>query len=641
MAKKKDEAASKSEELEKGSDHNTQGEVVASSKPGVLQRFHRRYVDPAKVWVGESLITLAQPFKPRRLGRVLVREKLLTKPQLERVLAHQKEMGLTIGRAVVALGYATESEVLAVLSRYYGVTAESLEDDLAGMIRNRIVMDWTMLRRAAVFKLKLALFSIVMMAFTSVVIGALMLGRQADRLQNEVLKEGAVRLDMAAYLGQDLLTWKPEPPPPEPVRKAPAKNTAARKKTPTPIPEKIEPPKLVRRNKFKVSEFFPEISKQKNIFYVQAIDPSGIVLSHTISAAVGRQSQLPEPIGTVKLLGDVSYFHYLEPNRGDMLFLTRPVKAENEVLGHIQMSLSLKDVEKTLWQDAAVGALVGLLLLAFLLTLLLQLGGIILDPPSTLLVTPQEVGQGSRRFLLSLRRNHEFEDMARSFSTLSGELRQKLLMEQSFGRYVAPEVMDMIMKSSESGWLKGSRNDATVLFTDVRGFTKMSEEREPEEVVDALNEYFAIASEVIQGEGGYVDKFIGDAVLGVFGVPEANPDHAFLAVKAASAMQRKLNGKMRTRKNFLLAHVGVGINSGPLVCGTVGSKAKMEYTVIGDTVNVASRINHLAGAGEIVISQSVLDLLPKERVTVEDLPPQTVKGKSQPLSVYKLMKSKL
>ncbi|MDH4247538.1 MAG: hypothetical protein OEW39_06955, partial [Deltaproteobacteria bacterium] len=591
MAKKKAERGAQETPPpipESGSTEESEG---TQPKPGVLQRFHRRFVDPARQWVGESLISMAQPFKPRRLGRVLLREKLITKPQLKRVLEHQKETGLTIGRAVVALGYATESEVLAVLSRHYGVTAESLEDDLAGMIRNRIVMDWTMLRRSAVFKFKLAVFSMVMMGFTSIVIGALMLGREADRLQNEVMRESALRLEMAAFLGRELLTPKEEPAPPEPVRNAKtspgAKTKSKSKKDPPPPPEKKPPPPR-RKEALKITQFFVG-AVQKNVVYSQVIDPTGLVLAHSVPAAVGKQSKLPEPLGLIKPQGEVSYFRYVEPKRGETLFLTRPIKSGDELLGHAQMSVSLQDVVRTLWQDAAVGALVGLLVLAFLLTLLLQMGGIILDPPSTLLVTPQEVGQGSRRFLLSLRRNHEFEDMARSFSTLSGELRQKLLMEQSFGRYVAPEVMDMIMKSSESGWLKGSRNEATVLFSDVRGFTKMSEEREPEEVVEALNEYFAIASEAIQSEGGYVDKFIGDAVLGVFGVPETDPEHAARAVRAASFMQKKLQSKMRLRKNFLLSRVGIGINSGPLVSGTVGSKAKMEYTVIGDTVNVASR----------------------------------------------------
>jgi adenylate cyclase len=151
-----------------------------------------------------------------------------------------------------------------------------------------------------------------------------------------------------------------------------------------------------------------------------------------------------------------------------------------------------------------------------------------------------------------------------------------------------------------------------------------------------LNEYFAIATQAILEHGGYVDKFIGDAVLGVFGVPIPHADHAERAVRATVAMQRQLQERADQNNNALLSKIGIGINSGVVVSGTLGSQVKMEYTVIGDSVNMASRLNHLAGSGEIIISRSVYELT-KELVSVKVLPPQSIKGKSESVEAFQVL----
>jgi adenylate cyclase len=194
-------------------------------------------------------------------------------------------------------------------------------------------------------------------------------------------------------------------------------------------------------------------------------------------------------------------------------------------------------------------------------------------------------------------------------------------------------VLDMISSHPEDSWLKGTRNEATILFTDVRGFTAYSETRKPEEVVEDLNEYFAIATQAILEQGGYVDKFIGDAVLGVFGVPIPHSDHAERAVRATVAMQEELKKRAPQGNNSLLSKIGIAINSGVVVTGTLGSEVKMEYTVIGDTVNMASRLNRLAGPGEIIITKSVYDQT-KQIVDVKALPPQSIMGKAEIVEVF-------
>jgi adenylate cyclase len=256
-------------------------------------------------------------------------------------------------------------------------------------------------------------------------------------------------------------------------------------------------------------------------------------------------------------------------------------------------------------------------------------------PVSQLVLATQEIGAGNYRHKIVLARNDELGNLATAFNRMGGELWKNSLMEKSFGKYVGSEVLDMILADPESAWLKGRKNEATIVFTDIRGFTSYSEANEPETVVERLNEYFEIATRSIQDYGGYVDKFIGDAVLGVFGVPIYHQDHVARAVRAALDMQTKFHQEQEHGKDILQS-VGIGINTGIVVSGNIGSANKMEYTVIGDSVNVASRLNGLAKSGEIIISKSVFEHL-TDLLDVEALSPQAVKGKSEPVETFKVL----
>jgi adenylate cyclase len=183
-------------------------------------------------------------------------------------------------------------------------------------------------------------------------------------------------------------------------------------------------------------------------------------------------------------------------------------------------------------------------------------------------------------------------------------------------------------------WLKGHKNNATILFADIRGFTAYAEDREPEEVVSMLNTYFEIATRAILDYGGYVDKFIGDCVLGVFGVPVFRKDHAERALRAAVDLMEQLQ-QHSIHGNFILSCVGVGIHSGPIVSGNIGSQAKMEYTVIGDTVNLASRLSGLAGPGEVLVTEAVYEKL-RRLVTAAPAGTRVIKGKAAPVNTFRV-----
>ena len=281
----------------------------------------------------------------------------------------------------------------------------------------------------------------------------------------------------------------------------------------------------------------------------------------------------------------------------------------------------------------------------FLITLAIILVGFVLAilmgfrysrPIKELVLATHEISRGNYHHQVRLNRQDELGNLARAFNRMSEELWRNTLMQESFGKYVGSDVLEMILADPERTWLKGRRNDATILFADIRGFTAFSDEKEPEGVIVMLNEYFEIASHVIIKHGGYVDKFMGDAILGVFGVPVFHKNHIKRGLQAALSMQKKLQEAAKNG-NTLLARVGIGIDTGIVVSGNLGSQDKMEYTVIGNSVNTASRINGLAGPGEIIISKNVYEIM-KNIVTTETLPARQIKGFTDPVATFKVIK---
>jgi adenylate cyclase len=220
----------------------------------------------------------------------------------------------------------------------------------------------------------------------------------------------------------------------------------------------------------------------------------------------------------------------------------------------------------------------------------------------------------------------------------AGELLERRRVTDIFGRYVAPQVVNEILKSGDEGLrLGGTRRELTVLFVDIRGFTPLSERAEPEEVVGILNEYLDLAATCIFRHGGTLDKFIGDAAMAIYNAPLPLEDHAMKAVETAWAMkeasaelQRRLQEKFGLTVSF-----GIGIHRGPAVFGNIGSKTRMDYTAIGDTVNTAARLESMSKPGQIVISEAVYEAV-KDKVRAASLGEVKVKGKEQGITIYEL-----
>ena len=223
-------------------------------------------------------------------------------------------------------------------------------------------------------------------------------------------------------------------------------------------------------------------------------------------------------------------------------------------------------------------------------------------------------------------------------------LNQKIVAEEKkrerLGRFLSPQVTSRILASSESQSAAlgvPEEKEVTVLFADIVGFTSMSERMSPAAVALVLNDYLSRMTDAIFKHDGTLDKYIGDAIMAVFGAPLDMPDHAARAVSAALEMRQRLEEFNAERKEGPHLRIRIGINSGKVVAGEIGSINKKEYTVLGDTVNIASRLeSSVAQPGMIVIGENTHAMV-EGQFQVNPLPPKALKGKDKPVATFEVL----
>jgi adenylate cyclase len=218
------------------------------------------------------------------------------------------------------------------------------------------------------------------------------------------------------------------------------------------------------------------------------------------------------------------------------------------------------------------------------------------------------------------------------------DITEQSKIKNTFKRYVSKSVVDQLLDDDQKLNLGGEEREVTVLFSDIRGFTAMSEKMKPKEVVTTLNSYFSEMIDIIFKFDGTLDKIVGDELMVVFGAPIARDDDAERAVKTAIGMiesLKKFNEK-RVKKGKVPINAGIGINKGKVISGNIGSKDQMDYTVIGDTVNLGARLCSFAGPLKIIISRSVKNEIGEDYKT-RKLEAIKVKGKRKPVEIFKVL----
>ncbi len=222
-------------------------------------------------------------------------------------------------------------------------------------------------------------------------------------------------------------------------------------------------------------------------------------------------------------------------------------------------------------------------------------------------------------------------------SQLTDRIRREAVVLNNFQRYFAPDLAEEIASQAEAVQLGGTKRPVVVFFSDIRGFTTLSEAMNPDEIASLLTEYFTEMVEIVFENGGTLDKFMGDAIMALWGAPIAHEDDADRAMRAALEQQETLatlNEKWASEGRQQV-QIGIGINFGEVFAGNIGSDRRLEYTVIGDAVNTASRLCSKAGPGEILISEPFYRTL-KKPPKVEALEPLQLKGKSHAVAVYRV-----
>jgi adenylate cyclase len=254
----------------------------------------------------------------------------------------------------------------------------------------------------------------------------------------------------------------------------------------------------------------------------------------------------------------------------------------------------------------------------------------IVSPIAVLEEATRRVGDGDLEVRVPVMSTDESGALARSFNQMVAGLAERERLRETFGAYVDPAIAEHILERGTN--LGGEQVEVTMMFLDVRDFTGYAERAEAEEVVTQLNRLWECVVPVIHDHGGHVDKFVGDGLLAVFGAPRRRDDHADQAVGAAVEIAERVGHELRGE-----LEVGIGINSGSVVAGNVGGAGRLEFSVIGDAVNVAARVEAATRetGDEILITDATRQLMTgADRVELEPRDGVPLKGKTESVALY-------
>jgi adenylate cyclase len=234
--------------------------------------------------------------------------------------------------------------------------------------------------------------------------------------------------------------------------------------------------------------------------------------------------------------------------------------------------------------------------------------------------------------------NDEIGAMSEGFNRMAEGLRERDYILETFGRYISEEVVEEILHSPEGIKMGGELRNITILVSDLRGFTPIAESLDPQSVLETLNRYFESMTDVIVRHRGTIDEFTGDGILVFFGAPRPAQDHALRAVACALDMQKALRSVNieNARVGRPELRMGIGINTGELIVGNIGSEKRRKYGAVGSPINVAFRVETHASGGEILLTPSVYEQV-GDRLKVNGTTEAHLKGFERPITLYSVV----
>ncbi len=379
-----------------------------------------------------------------------------------------------------------------------------------------------------------------------------------------------------------------------------------------------------------LDKLIQDVGNREGVVAVRLLDHEGRVLA---SSDAGQRDQRRESLaGHPNAADGVSV-----ARDGSRLQVAAPVIYSDVLIGEAQVELDLRLlVDPVVASNAQQLAAVAVVVVVVGVLAGIGFVALLVGPLRRLRVGVERLAAGDVNVRVPPTSHDEVGELTRAFNEMGDSLEQKHKIQQAFGRYVDDYVLNQLLENDTDEKQSGIEREVTILFVDIRQFTRLSEGMDANDVVGLLNECFQLISDLILGAGGTIDKFIGDSVMAYFGAPLPQADHALRAVTAAIEIARgveRRNVQIAAGGDGVPISIGIGIHTGVVVVGNIGSDRRSDFTAVGDAVNVAHRLEKLARPGEILVSEAVqLQARGAARLRFEG--ERQLSGREEPVHVY-------
>lgn len=364
----------------------------------------------------------------------------------------------------------------------------------------------------------------------------------------------------------------------------------------------------------------------------KVIAASGMTPSNDILALYRSAKQIAQNDYTIEWLSNDKQGKNLQ-----VISFMVPITFQKLIIGHALVTFSKASLNKAIIQTIQAIVVTTLLMMMLGIITAYYLGKRLTRPINDLMDASKAINAGNYSFRINEKRNDEIGYLMGAFNTMASGLLEKSQVENAFSRFVSPKVAKQIMQNLDQVQLGGKHVNATAVFADIVGFTSIAEKMPPAEVANLLNEYFSYISMITRLYHGTIDKFMGDCAMLIFGAPEEDKDHKLNAITCAVMIQRltEILNKERIIDGQIPIHFRIGINSGVMLAGNMGSNERMQYTVVGDSVNIASRLQTIAEKDQIVITDTLVkDPDVQWHVVAHRYKSIQLRGISKPVTTY-------
>jgi adenylate cyclase len=393
---------------------------------------------------------------------------------------------------------------------------------------------------------------------------------------------------------------------------------------------------LVTNDDLALNILVKEAMRDADLAYVAFADDNNVVHAHSDVTQSGKPIARPAEL---KASDDQLLIQTYRAGKDEIIDFAVPLVFSKTAVGTLYVGFNTQAITAAVGRARNQAALITAVMILLGVAGAVALATVLSRPIFRLVKATEKVAVGELDVSVPVTSKDELGMLTESFNRMVRSLREKEMIKSAFARYVAREVAEEIFKDPEhADSLRGERREVTVLFCDIRGFTSMSERLTPEEVVNLLNDFYTLMIETTTKHDGILDKFLGDAVMAVFGAPILpHTDHARRAVLTALDMRAAVAtlSERRVAMGKEPIAVGIGVSLGEVVAGTVGTEQRMEYTVIGDSVNVAARLVAQAKPGSIQLSRRTYEAV-ETVVDAKPLGAIKVRGKEEEVEVYEV-----